>query len=270
MGGQRLAVGKLTVRCAAWLPLVGRLRPVMAPRVRFSQCIRRSVGGASPRQRQPHRCLSMGGASDTARVAALLTKGRVEGWLMNRYGGVGVRSLDTAAWIHDEMVRSPGRLGDHIGWKVGVDGADSALFPGEENPPGVRYCAPIFSASTVASGSTVTHARGGMRGVEVELGFVLGRLGCSGRFVAIAAELTHHHAGRYQIAIPLAPSRAIHGGGGVGRREHSRACARGMRIAFHLRGAARSGCCGLRQSPRARARKPSAEVTVPIAAWAQW
>ena len=118
--------------------------------------------------------MSMGGVGDTERVATLLTKGRVEGWLMNRYGGVSVRSLDAAAWIHDEMVRSPGRLGDHIGWKVGVDGADSALFPGEKNPPGARYCSPIFSETTVESGSTVTHARGGMRGVEVELGFVLG------------------------------------------------------------------------------------------------
>ena len=156
-------------------PQGGLAATAMAPSVRFSQCVRRSVGVSGPRQRQRHRYLSMGGASDTARVAALLTKGRVEGWLMNRYGGVGVRSLDAAAWIHDEMLRSPGRLGDHIGWKVGVDGADSALFPGEENPPGVRYCAPIFSASSVASGSTVTHARGGMRGVEVELGFVLGK-----------------------------------------------------------------------------------------------
>ena len=52
--------------------------------------------------------------------------------------------------------------------------ADSALFAGEENPPGAQYCAPLFSATVVESGDTVTHARGGMRGVEVELGFVLG------------------------------------------------------------------------------------------------
>ena len=93
--------------------------------MRFSQCTRRSVGSAalSLRHRRRHRCLSMGGVGDTERVTTLLTKGRVEGWLMNRYGGVSVRSLDAAAWIHDEMVRSPGRLGDHIGWKVGVDAA---------------------------------------------------------------------------------------------------------------------------------------------------
>lgn len=110
----------------------------------------------------------------------MLTKARVEGWLMNRYGGVDVRSLDAAAWIHDEMVRTPGRLGEHIGWKVGTDGADSALFPGEDNAPGARYCSPIFDASTVESGATVMHARGGMRGVEVELGFVLGESRCVG------------------------------------------------------------------------------------------
>eukprot|EP01043_Picozoa_sp_COSAG02_P092392 COSAG02_NODE_29013_length_577_cov_1.297071_1_plen_116_part_10 len=114
----------------------------------LSQCTRRSVGSAvlALCHRQRRRCMSMGSVGDTERVATLLTKGRVEGWLMNRYGGVSVRSLDAAAWIHDEMVRSPGRLGDHIGWKVGVDGADSALFPGDENPPGARYCSPIFSA----------------------------------------------------------------------------------------------------------------------------
>ena len=98
---------------------------------------------------------------------------------MNRYGGVDVRTVDAAAWVHDEMVRSPGRLGEHLGWKCGVDGVDAALFPGqqiEERPEGGRFAAPLFGGSVVESGSMVAHARGGMRGVEVELGFVLGRL----------------------------------------------------------------------------------------------
>lgn len=182
--------------------------------MRFSRCTRRRVGGAplALRQWQRHRCLSMmGDASDSARVAALLTKGRVEGWLMNRYGGVGVRSVDAAAWIHDEMVRSPGKLGDHIGWKVGMDGADSAMFPGEDNPPGCRYCSPLFSAATVASGSTVTHARGGMRGVEVEIGFVLGE--SDTLYTNLDSNITRLHrctrSSRIALAGSALPSRSL-------------------------------------------------------------
>jgi 2-keto-4-pentenoate hydratase len=150
--------------------------PMAAARTAM-RCPRPLASGRLRHAAQHRACCHRRGLStmsDAGRVASLLARGRVEGWLMNRYGGVGVRGLDAAAWIHDEMVRSPGRLGAHIGWKVGADGADSALFAGEENPPGAQYCAPLFSATVVESGDTVTHARGGMRGVEVELGFVLG------------------------------------------------------------------------------------------------
>ena len=103
---------------------------------------------------------------------------------MNRYGGVAVSSIEAAAWVHDETVRSPGQLGEHVGWKCGVDGVDAALFPtaaAEEASTGsdgedeaVRFAAPLFGASVVESGGSVVHARGGMRGVEAEIGFTLG------------------------------------------------------------------------------------------------
>ena len=131
------------------------------------------------RRRPPAACrLSSTAAAldDAPRQASVLRRARAEGWLMNRYGGVNVAGLERAGWIHDELVRQPGKLGRHEGWKCGQSGVDCAVYPGESDDAAAarqRFCAPLFSASLASSPATVTHAGGGMHSVDAKLGFVL-------------------------------------------------------------------------------------------------